>query len=120
MEKILVVGCKNTMDDVCISCSRCLVAFNRKVGAFSGYDDAAEVMGLLNCGGCPGASIVPRLAQVKLWNAPMAEKPTKIHIGPCIIDHCPYKETLIAKIKAKSGCEVVEGAHPYMPEDIFA
>jgi predicted metal-binding protein len=37
MEKILIVGCKKAMDDVCIGCSRCLVGFNRKEGEFSRY-----------------------------------------------------------------------------------
>ena len=120
MEKILIIGCQNVMDDVCIGCSRCLVAFNRRKGKFEGYGEDAEIMGLLSCGGCPGAGIVPRLAQVKLWNAPMAEKPTKIHLGPCLVDNCPYKETLIAKIKAKAGIEVIEGSHPYIPENVFA
>ena len=69
MEKILIIGCRNTMDDVCIGCSRCLVAFNRREGQFARYkDQEAELLGILNCGGCPGASIVQRLAQVKLWN----------------------------------------------------
>lgn len=121
MEKILIVGCKKAMDDVCIGCSRCLVGFNRRKGAFEVYKDKdAEVMGLLNCGDCPGATIVTRLAQVKLWNMPMDEKPTKIHIGPCILHHCPYAETIIAKIKAKAGCEVIEGTHPFIPDNIFA
>lgn len=121
MEKILVVGCKNAMDDVCIGCSRCFVGFSRREGAFSVYKEAeAEIIGLLGCGGCPGACIVTRLAQVKLWNAPMGEKPTKIHIAPCITQHCPHKDTLVKKIKAKAGIEVVEGAHPYFPEEIFA
>jgi len=119
MEKILIVGCKKAMDDVCIGCSRCLVAFNRREGAFAGYGEA-EIMGLLNCGDCPGATIVTRLAQVKLWNAPLEEKPTKIHLGPCITDHCPYKETIVQKIKAKAGIDVIEGTHPYMPSDIYA
>ena len=49
MEKILIVGCKNTMDDVCIGCSRCIVAFNRRVGAFAAYKDKeAEIMGILS------------------------------------------------------------------------
>lgn len=119
MENILIVGCKKAMDDVCIGCSRCLVGFNRREGAFADYGEA-QVMGLLNCGDCPGATIVTRLAQVKLWNAPLEEKPTKIHLGPCITDHCPYKETIVNKIKAKSGIDVIEGTHPYMPSDIFA
>ncbi|MFC1944549.1 CGGC domain-containing protein [Chloroflexota bacterium] len=121
MEKILIIGCKKAMDDICIGCSRCMVAFNRRDGEFSRYRDAdVQLVGLLNCGDCPGAAIVPRMAQISLWNKPLDEKVTKVHIGPCIVDHCPYKETLIEKIKAKSGVEVVLGTHPYKPENIFA
>ena len=109
------------MDDVCIGCSRCLVGFNRREGAFAEYaGQEAEVMGLLGCGDCPGAAIVTRLAQVKLWNAPMNEKPTKIHLAPCLTDHCPHADVIIGKIAAKSGIDVVHGTHPYMPSDIFA
>lgn len=108
------------MDDVCIACSRCMVAFNRREGEFKAYDKDAQLIGMLNCGDCPGASIIPRLAQMKLWNMPMNEKPTKIHIAPCIRDHCEYRDVLIEKIKAKSGCEVILGTHPYLPENIFA
>lgn len=121
MEKILIVGCKKAMDDVCIGCSRCLVGFNRRAGAFERYKDQdAQLLGLINCGDCPGATIVTRLAQVKLWNAPMNEKPTKVHVAPCILDHCPYKEDILRKLHAKAGVELVEGAHPYLPADIFA
>ncbi|MBT3226735.1 MAG: CGGC domain-containing protein [Deltaproteobacteria bacterium] len=121
MEKILIIGCKRTMDDVCIACSRCMVAFNRKEGEFSGYQGQdIQLLGILNCGDCPGASIVPRLAQVSLWNKPLGEKVTKIHLGPCLVDHCPYSESIIKKIKATSGIEVIEGTHPYLPENIFA
>ena len=70
MEKVLIVGCKRAMDDVCIGCSRCFVGFNRREGDFAQYKDEpdAQIMGLLSCGDCPGATIVTRLAQVKLWN----------------------------------------------------
>jgi predicted metal-binding protein len=120
MEKILIVGCKKIMDDVCIGCSRCLVGFNRRKGKFAEYGEDTELMGLLNCGDCPGSAIVTRLAQVKLWNAPMQEKPTKLHIAPCIVDNCPHKDTLVQKIRDKSGIDVVEGGHPFAPSDIFA
>ncbi|NDY58220.1 CGGC domain-containing protein [Desulfovibrio sulfodismutans] len=119
MEKILIVGCQKAMGDVCIGCSRCLVAFNRRLGLFSGYKEA-EVIGLLSCGGCPGSVIVTRLAQVKLWNAPMNEKPTVVHIAPCIGDHCPYADDIMTKIQVKSGIPVVLGTHPFAPSDIFA
>lgn len=121
MEKILIIGCRKTMDTVCIGCSRCLVGFNRREGHFELYKDCeAEVMGLLSCGDCPGAGIVTRLAQVKLWNGPLNEKPTQIHLGPCLVDHCPHAETIIKKIRAKAGIPVIEGAHPYLPNDVFA
>jgi predicted metal-binding protein len=120
MEKILIVGCKKAMDDVCIGCSRCIVAFNRRAGEFSQYKDIdVQLIGLLNCGDCPGAAIVTRLAQINLWNKPLNEKVTRVHVGACIIDHCPYKDTIIDKIKAKSGVEVILGTHPYQPENIF-
>jgi predicted metal-binding protein len=50
----------------------------------------------------------------------MGEKATKIHVAPCITDHCPHKDIIIGKIKAKSGVEVIEGTHPYKPDNIFA
>lgn len=49
MEKILIVGRKRAMDDVCIGCSRCIVGFNRKDGEFDKYKDQnSELIGLLN------------------------------------------------------------------------
>jgi predicted metal-binding protein len=121
MEKVLVVGCKKAMDDICIGCSRCLVSFYRREGVFEIYEDSdAHLMGLLNCGDCPGATIVTRLTQFKLWNSAMDELPTVIHIAPCITDQCPYAETIIRKIRNVSGIRVIEGTHPYIPQHIFA
>ena len=98
-----------------------MVAFNRKDGFFELYkDDEAELTGLLNCGDCPGATIVTRLAQLNLWNKPVNEKITAVHIGPCILEHCPHKEPIINKIKAKAGVPVIEGTHEYKPDNIFA
>ena len=120
MEKILVFGCKNTMDDICIGCTRCMVGFNRKAGEFDRYTDHdAELIGILGCGGCPGMGTVPRLANFGLWNAKLGEKPTKVHIAPCVTQHCPYSETIINKIKATTAVEVIEGTHPFMPENIY-
>lgn len=120
MEKVLIVGCQKTMNEICVGCSRCMVGFNRREGAFELYDgEDAELIGLLSCGGCPGQSIVMRLAQMKLWNAPMNEQPTKLHVAPCLDLHCPYAETIVGKIKKVAGIDVIRGAHPYSPMDIF-
>lgn len=119
-EKILIIGCSRTMDTACVGCSRCMVGFNRRAGEFERYKEEAELTAILGCGDCPGCAIVPRMAQMKLWNAPMGEVPTKVHIAPCIAVHCPHKDTLVKKIKAKAGVEVIIGTHPYMPENIYA
>ena len=60
------------------------------------------------------------MAQCKLWNAPLNEKPTKVYVGPCLFQHCPHADTLVQKIQAKAGVEVIVGTHPYLPADIFA
>jgi predicted metal-binding protein len=121
MEKLLIVGCKKAMDDVCIGCSRCLVGLNRREGEFARYkDQEVQLVGLLNCGDCPGATVITRLAQVNLWNKPMNEKITKVHLGSCINDSCPYKQKLLESIKGRAGVEVIDGTHPYGPQNIFA
>ena len=119
-QKIVIIGCTKTMDNICIGCSRCMVGFNRRKGEFERYGDFAELTAILGCGGCPGVGIVPRMAQLKLWNSQMDEVPNKVHIAPCITMYCPNKDMLIQNIKAKSGCGVIEGTHPFLPENIFA
>ncbi len=70
-------------------------------------------MGLFNC-----FLRFPARALLKK-RADMEKKITKVHIAPYIIDHCSYKDAIIGKIKAKVGVEVIEGAHPYKPDNIF-
>lgn len=121
VEKLLIIACKRMKDDICIACSRCSVAFNRREGEFSRYKDQdVELLGILHCGDCPGGLVGTRLVEFKLWNAPMNEKPTKVHIGPCVMEHCPYSTKIVDTVKEKSGVEVIEGAHPYKPQDVFA
>ena len=48
MEKVLIVGCKKAMDDVCIAFLQEYVGFNRRDGEFSRYKDKnAELIGIL-------------------------------------------------------------------------
>lgn len=121
MEKILVVGCKKVMDEACIACSRCMVAFNRRIGAFAAYKDTdAELVGMMHCGDCPGVALGQRLVQMHLWNKPMQEQPTQVHVASCITDSCPYRRKLINTLTERSAVPVVEGAHPFRPAGLFA
>ena len=118
---IAVLGCKNIKDQTCIACHRCLMGFDKKEGEFERYKGNGEVKlrGLLDCGGCPGTSPVLRLVGLKTWMGPFGETIDKIHIGTCLLDNCPYKDTIIEKVKAKAGVEVIEGTHPYKPVQVF-
>jgi predicted metal-binding protein len=119
MQKILILGCNKMMDKLCIGCSRCLVALNRYEGEFGRYkEEKAELMGLAGCGECPGATLIARLAVMKLWNAPLGEEPTKIHLAPCLM-HCQHVESITDKLKTKVRIVIVEGTHPYQMETIF-
>ncbi|MDD4730722.1 MAG: CGGC domain-containing protein [Desulfovibrio sp.] len=118
-EKVLIVGCQQTMNEICVGCSRCMVAFNRREGEFAAYGPDAELIGLLSCGGCPGQAIVMRLAQMQLWNAPMKETPTHLHVAPCLDLHCPQADIIKKKIVKTAGIPVILGTHPYLPKDIF-
>ncbi len=107
------------MDTLCIGCSRCLVAFNRREGAFTVYEgQEVRLIGLLSCGDCPGGTLVPRLAVMKLWNAPLAEDPTKIHMAPCLLN-CPHGDPILELMEARCGIEIVRGTHPYQMQTIF-
>jgi hypothetical protein len=49
MKKILVIGCKKTMNYICIGCSNCTMTFNRKEGEFARYKgDDAQFLGISN------------------------------------------------------------------------
>ena len=117
---IAVLSCKNIKDETCIGCHRCLMGFDKKEGEFERYNDTdAKMRGLIHCGGCPGTSPVLRLVGLKTWMTPMGESIDAVHIGTCLLDNCPHKDTIIDKVKAKAGVEVIEGTHPYRPEQVF-
>jgi len=116
-----ILACKNIKDESCFGCHRCLMAFDKREGEFERYKGNNEVKlrAILHCGGCPGMAPVTRLANLKMWMAPMGETIDVIHMGSCLIKFCPYKDTILAKVKEKAGVEVIEGTHYYMPPTIF-
>jgi predicted metal-binding protein len=118
---IAVMGCKQIKDESCIGCQRCLTAFARKEGEFSRYadDPDAKLVALFHCGGCPATSPVLRMVQLRDWMAPMGEKVDVLHLGTCIKNHCAYKDSLAEIVQKKAGIPVVEGSHPYVPENVY-
>ena len=108
--------------NLCPGDAKCLVAFNRREGEFARYkDEPAELVGIVECGGCEGNKnrVLCPLMILKLQLGALKEKVDVIHIGTCIMKFCKRKEDLISAIKEKAGVEVVEGTHSYAPPSIF-
>lgn len=131
-EKVLIVGCQKTMIGPCVACSRCIEALNNKAGQFANLQDP-ELIGLLDCGDCPGVAINARLNEFKFWNMPPnGDLPTHIFVGDCIrkseggkvVDNCPYAEKIVQTIKGKmTGTMTSEpvkiGTHGMGPKTTF-
>ena len=119
---IAIMACKNINDVTCIGCQRCMTGFHRKDGEFQRYksDPNCRIVAIFDCGGCPATAPVIRMKQLKDWITPMGETIDLLHIGTCVTKFCTYKETLLAMVKSKAGTEVIEGTHPYAPENIFS
>ena len=119
---IAVMGCQKIKDETCIGCQRCLMAFARKEGEFARYKDEpdAKLVALFHCGGCPATSPVLRMVQLRDWMRTMGEKVDVLHLGTCVKNHCEYKDKLIQAVQNKAGVPVIDGSHPYLPQDIFA
>lgn len=118
---IAIMGCQNIKDITCIGCQRCLTAFHRKEGEFERYKDNSDsrIVAIFDCGGCPATSPVLRMKQLKDWITPMGEKIDVLHLGTCVKNHCFYKEQLVEMVRKKAGIPVIEGSHPYVPENVF-
>lgn len=122
MKKIVILACENIRDqNLCVGDAKCLVAFNRKEGEFERYKDGAELLAIVDCGGCEGNRnrVVCSLANLKGTLAMLNEKPDVLHIGTCLMNFCPRKDDILKAVKEKVGVEVVEGTHKYMPPTIF-
>jgi predicted metal-binding protein len=63
---------------------------------------------------------VLRMVQLREWMAPMGESVDVLHLGTCIKNHCAYREELTSIVQKKAGIPVIEGTHPYVPEDVYA
>ena len=118
---IAVLGCENIKDKTCMGCHRCLMAFDKRDGEFARYQDneEAKLRALVHCGGCPGNACINRLINLKAWMGLKGETIDAVHIGSCLLNSCPNRETIVATVKEKAGVEVIEGSHPYLPPTVF-
>jgi predicted metal-binding protein len=105
MTKIGIIRCQEQSEQ-CAGYN-CFPAIRNKSGSFSGYD-AIEIVGFDTCAGCgQGKSdkIVKRAQRLKDKGAEV------IHLGTCVVIHCPWKDLYAKDVKEKVAVPVVEKTH---------
>ncbi len=120
MVKVIIVACESIRQrGLCPGDAKCLLAAKRKHGQFQNYEEEVEIVGIVDCGGCPGDRVLCPLAILKMQLSALNASAEKIHVGTCIMKFCPNKDKIIQILKEKSGLEVIEGTHTYGGPTIF-
>jgi predicted metal-binding protein len=95
---------------------KCLRALRQREGAFSVYAGrAVELVGLTNCGGCPGGNVENAPEEMKKNGAEVVHLATGLVVG---YPPCPHLDAFRSFIPEKFGLEVVVGTHP-IPQKYF-
>ncbi len=113
--RIAIVACRKAREqNLCPGDAKCLVAFMRKEGKFAELKDkSAMIVGIIDCGDCPGTRVGPSLGLLKMHLDSLGEKIDAIYVGTCVVRLCPYKDDLVARIKKIAQVPVIEGTHEY-------
>jgi len=119
-KRIAILACKNIKGISCVGgCLKCFKGIAERAGEYERWKDyEVEVIGMDDCGGCPGV-LMPKVAlmmdMAKLYDRDF----DAIHMGTCVMKatqtaKCPIDlEDIKKKIETKFNKEVIFGTHPY-------
>jgi predicted metal-binding protein len=117
MANIAVLYCKKVKDHSCIACAKCYKAMTEKNGEY-GRHDTIELVGMTDCGDCPGLS-VPRFKLLNELTRSLDRPIDVLHFGTCVklameTAQCPIDfDEMKVILESKFGIEVVLGTHTY-------
>ncbi len=118
MTRIAILCCENIRDKSCIACAKCFKGIDERAGSFEGYENI-ELVGIVNCGGCPGL-VIPKLKLFFTCLQALDRDVDEIFIGTCVktaieTGNCPIGDVNKLKelIESKFGKKVVIGTHPW-------
>ena len=92
MARIGVLTCSNATQDLGCSSASCLADFRKRRGSFADYpqDEPLDLVGIINCPGCPTVIGADKLLQ--RIRALTEFRVDVIHFTYCIKALCPFKE----------------------------
>jgi predicted metal-binding protein len=89
----------------------CFPSMRDKTGTFADYD-AIDLVGFDTCGGCGRGKSDKIVAHAQKLKDRGAEV---IHLGTCMVGHCPWKDQYAKDIAEKVAVTVVQRTHPQGP-----
>ena len=102
--KVGIIRCMQT-EDYCPGTTDFLMIKNRK-GAFEGITEDIEIVGFINCGGCPAKKVVLRARELVKRGADTIAFASCIKKGTPIGFPCPFAEKMMEFVKAEVGDSV--------------
>lgn len=103
MMKVGIIRCMQT-EDYCPG-STCFQMIREQKGAFAGQEDI-EIVGFINCGGCPGKKAVLRARELLRRGADTIVFSSCIQKGTPIGYPCPFAKRMRELIQKEAGDSV--------------
>lgn len=108
--KVGLIRCMQT-EDMCPSTTDFRVIKEKKL-AFEGVEGEIEIIGFINCGGCPGKKAVTRAAEMVKRGADTIVLASCITRGNPIGFACPHAEKMKEAIQKKIGdIKIIDYTH---------
>lgn len=112
MARIGILTCSNATQDLGCSSASCLADLRKRRGTFADYpaDQPLDLVGIINCPGCPTLTGPDKLLQ--RIKALTEFRVDAIHLSYCVKALCPFKEKYEKTLKeAFPGIKIVIGTH---------
>lgn len=112
MARIGILTCSNATQELGCSSASCLADLRKRRGAFAEYppDEPLDLIGIINCPGCPTLTGADKLLQ--RIRALTELRIDAIHFTYCIKALCPFKEKYKTELeKAFPGIKIIIGTH---------
>jgi predicted metal-binding protein len=120
MARIGILTCSNcTQDSNCASVV-CLADMRKRRGFFATYpqDEPLELIGIINCAGCPTLAAPEKI--LKRVRAVAEFRLEALHLSFCMVTLCPFIKSYIALIKREfPGINIALGTHQPTDGDRF-
>ena len=112
MARIGILTCSNATQDLGCSSASCLADFRKRRGTFADYpkDEPLDLVGIINCSGCPTLTGADKLLQ--RIRALTEFRVDAIHFTYCMKALCPFKEKYKAALEeAFPNIKIIIGTH---------